>query len=92
MGISRRSTFLHVCFSCSGVSAGGVSESNESRTLSWRILGDVNDFSILAAVDGYRGRGGGEGQVIETSLRASSLRAHVPRWGRFSFHPEELQG
>ena len=71
MGISRRSTFLHVFASCSDVSVGGVRESNESRTLSWWILGYADDFSILQlSTRGIRGvTGRGEAQAIETSLR-----------------------
>ena len=75
MGINRRSTFLHVSLSCSDVSAGGVRESNESRTLSGRISGYADDFSILAAIDKGKPKGTGgkvrKGHAIETSLRTS---------------------
>ena len=92
MGISRRSTFRHVFASCSDVSVGGVRESNESRTLSWWILGYADDFSILAAIDERNPRSNGEGgspghrNLFKDS---PSLRTHVFRFFRFPFHPRE---
>ena len=57
MGMSRISTFLHALASSSGVSEGGVSESNESDSLFERC--SANAVSFFSSEDIEKVEGGG---------------------------------
>ena len=88
MGINRMSTFLHAFISSSGVSVGGVRESNDSDVLSEgcsRYVADI--FSAFAAIEKGRRRvlegRVGEGESLDENPSYRNLFKNSPSVVRY---------